>query len=285
MNHTTDQQAFVLSIVSGKGGAGKSLASVNLALTLQQRGLRVALIDADPGMGNCATLLNARVSFGATDWIEGQCSMEDLMQPVAGITLLTAVKEPGFPSDQTEILTEALDQIISQMSGTFDVILIDTPAGLGDINLWALDRSELAAMLLLDEPTSVSDVYRFCKYVLSIDPSYPFAVLVNMAEDADAATQIHGRFNTIVKYFLKTEIPSIGFLPYSEHLRKSVRLQQPAMLGDTDSTLRREFNLIAENMLTFCTRSRGKSSSEGDVGVAGYDESDVEAVSLSAAGV
>ena len=47
----------ILAVGSGKGGVGKSLISVNLAIALGQAGKRVTLIDLDLGASNAHTVL------------------------------------------------------------------------------------------------------------------------------------------------------------------------------------------------------------------------------------
>jgi flagellar biosynthesis protein FlhG len=249
MNTKNLHMPFVMATVSGKGGVGKSIASVNIAVTLSQMGYRVAVVDADPGLANCASMFNEHVHASVTDWVAGRCDLEDLFTDAQGVTLVTAANEPGPLSGKYDLLINALDQILQHLAWNHDFIILDTPAGLGEMNLWALDRSGLGAVMLVDEPTAVSDIYRFCKYVLNIDPTYPFASIVNMAEDEEDAAKVHERFNSIVKYFLKTEIPSMGFIPGSQDIRRSVKLQQPVMRLDPDERIAREFNFIAHNIV------------------------------------
>ena len=249
MNHSLEHRPFIMATVSGKGGVGKSLASVNIAETLNLLGYKVAILDVDAGMANVATMFNEYPAYSVTDWMEDKCELQHLMMDTGGITLVTTANEPGPLSDKTDILIQALDQVLDALAASHEFIIIDTPAGLGELNLWALDRSRLGAIMLVDEPTSVSDVYRFCKYVLGIDPSYPFAVIVNMAQNEEAATQIHAKFNQIVKYFLQTEIPSMGYIPFSESIRESIRKQLPVMRMDAEEEIEREFSFIAQNVV------------------------------------
>ena len=50
----------ILPVASGKGGVGKSAVSVNLAISLAQKGKRVVLCDFDFGGANLHTLLGLK---------------------------------------------------------------------------------------------------------------------------------------------------------------------------------------------------------------------------------
>ncbi|MFT5441721.1 MAG: flagellar biosynthesis protein FlhG [Myxococcota bacterium] len=49
----------IITVASGKGGVGKSVAVTNLGLALAARGRRVILADLDVGGSNLATLYGA----------------------------------------------------------------------------------------------------------------------------------------------------------------------------------------------------------------------------------
>ncbi|MDK2893750.1 MAG: flagellar biosynthesis protein FlhG, partial [Thermotoga sp.] len=47
--HLRKTEPNIISVLSGKGGVGKSVIAVNLSLALKEKGLRVLLFDADVG--------------------------------------------------------------------------------------------------------------------------------------------------------------------------------------------------------------------------------------------
>ncbi len=248
-NDNSRKGPFILATVSGKGGVGKSMATVNLADTLRTMGYTVAVIDADLGLSNCATLLNEQADATVAEWIRGQCSMEDLPLDSDGLTLITGASKPGLSDKDMEMLFEAMDQVIVALSEYYDFIFIDTPAGSGELSLWALDRAHLGMIMLVNEPTAISDVYRFCKYVLQIDPTYPFASIVNFADGEDEAGRIHERFNTILQYFMQQQVSYLGFIPASEQVRASIRDQVPLTRRQPRPEVIKEFDFIAHNIL------------------------------------
>lgn len=242
------EEPFVVSIISGKGGVGKSMTSVNLAEMLQHIGFRVALIDADIGLSNCSTLLNDQVTGSVAQWIRGECGLEDLPQNCNGITLVTGSDNPGHHTFDPDLMVDALDQILSHLSEEHDIILIDTPAGIGEMTLWALDRAHIGAIILVDEPTAISDVYRLCKYVYSIDPGYNFAAIVNFADDEESAESTCNRFNNILDYFISKQVRYLGFIPASIAIKNSVKDQRPLLRANPGDPILNEIRFIAENI-------------------------------------
>ncbi|MEX1063601.1 MAG: P-loop NTPase, partial [Balneolaceae bacterium] len=246
---TPSGQTFILAVVSGKGGVGKSMTSVNTADTLNRMGYRVALIDVDIGLSNCATLMNEPSGYSVSRWVGGECCLEDLPQDCSGVTLVTASDDPGSNHFEPGLLMDALDQVSDWLCEDHQFVIIDTPAGAGEMTLWALDKAHLGAVVLVDEPTSVADAYRLCKYVYSIDPGYPFACIVNQAENEMTAGSTFKRFNTILNYFMDQQAAYLGFIPASPSIRDSIRQQRPLGKADPGHSVLVEFQFISANLI------------------------------------
>jgi flagellar biosynthesis protein FlhG len=68
-----DKKSFpqVIGVASGKGGAGKTTVSINLAVALAMRGHKVMLLDADLGMANAQIALGAHAPFNISHVLNG----------------------------------------------------------------------------------------------------------------------------------------------------------------------------------------------------------------------
>ncbi len=74
-----ENEAFTISVISNKGGVGKTHFSINLAYVLAKTGARVLLIDADLGSADISNKLNIFPEHHLMDFLEKDKEMEDLV--------------------------------------------------------------------------------------------------------------------------------------------------------------------------------------------------------------
>ncbi len=259
MHQFEREESYICAIISGKGGVGKSLTTINMGAMLNDMGYKVAIIDADLGLANCATMLNETVQATTCQWILNECDLEHICQDINGITLITAADDPQELSIDTSLIMEGLDQVLSTLKKTHDFILIDTPAGAREMSLWALDAAHMGVLVLVDEPSAISDAYRFCKYVFSIDPTYIFGAVVNFTENEKNAHGTIERFNAILAHFLQKECTYLGFIPNHHQVRKAI-LKQNTLLGiNPNNSINQEVEFIIQNFISIsntCKRTK-----------------------------
>jgi flagellar biosynthesis protein FlhG len=155
----------IVSIGGGKGGIGKSLISANLGIELARRGKRVVLVDADLGGANLHTTLGVEVPKRTlTDFIERRVDrIEDVITP-------TGVENLGLVSGALDHLDAANPRYAQKMrllrhvqSLDVDYAFLDLGAGTHSNVLDFFLVSDHGVLVLVPEPTSVENAYRFVK--------------------------------------------------------------------------------------------------------------------------
>ena len=118
----------IIVITSGKGGVGKSTASVGIATALCTGGKKVLLIDTDEGLRCLDMLLNVsnRLVFDMSDVINGGADFTESLLKVPGISNLYLLAA----SNRRESVSKAkLADLIIKSSNEFDYVIVDSPAG------------------------------------------------------------------------------------------------------------------------------------------------------------
>jgi flagellar biosynthesis protein FlhG len=241
----------VISVTSGKGGVGKTSITANLAVAFQKLNKRVLILDADLGLANMDIMLGINPRYTIGNVLSGEKSLEDvivttptgfkLLPAASGMQELTELGE-----DQKRFLLNELDAI----NEDFDIILIDTSAGISSnvmyFNFAAMER----LVVLTNEPTSLTDAYALIKVLTNKYNQKKFKVLINLVQDASEADRIFRSLSIAVdKYLQSPSLDYIGWIPYDKMIPKAIRRQKPLMDTHPDALASKSIMALAERML------------------------------------
>jgi len=140
-----------ISIVSPKGGVGKTSIATNLAIGLSRHHpMEVVLVDLDLQFGDVASTLD----------ITPTSTIEDALLPAAAsdnlvLKTMLSVHDAGFyvlcgpesPAAADEVTGEQITRLLAQLSSQFRYIVVDTAGGLSEPTLAALEVSDDAVLV------------------------------------------------------------------------------------------------------------------------------------------
>jgi chromosome partitioning protein len=153
----------VLAVVSQKGGVGKTTTTVNLAAAFARRGLKTLVIDVDPqgsvryGVG----LRDGHAAHGFADYLHGTRSLREIILPTAlpwlrVILAGTVSDEADHVAYQQQVAgTTLLPTLLETARHRCDVVVVDTPPGLGPVTRRVLQGSQHVIVPLQCEPLAL----------------------------------------------------------------------------------------------------------------------------------
>jgi capsular exopolysaccharide synthesis family protein len=121
------QGSRVVVVTSTAPGEGKTLTSVNLALTLASTDGKVLLVDADLRKSQAHSVLRARRSPGLSDVLVGQVKPSEAIQRVASSNLSLLASGSHAPSPGDLLTVGGLRGLIEALRGFYNWIIIDSP--------------------------------------------------------------------------------------------------------------------------------------------------------------
>ncbi len=226
-----------LAITSGKGGVGKSVISVNLALLMAGQGYRTLLIDGDVSLSKLPILTDSAPPHSFTDVRRGKKKLQEVIfEYKPNCSILPTGSGILDLVESQEDFTYHLRHQFQELDGLYDYMLIDTASGISSLVFGELASSDEVAVVTTPEPTAVADAYAIIKILTFFYPQIPIHLIFNFVESEDEAFEAYKKFNLITQKFLQIQINYLGFLFWDEQVKKSVMQQHPIALWDYETS-------------------------------------------------
>jgi pilus assembly protein CpaE len=157
-------EGTVITVAGLKGGVGKTTISTNLAIALKKEtDQSVALLDSEPNFGDVAVIMDiVDVPASQTmteaaihsDRLDRNSMLDYLIPHQSGVMILPSTTQPQkwrHPSPSQ------LQKTIGLIAQTHDYVVVDSPAGLSELTVTALEASSLILLVSSLEVASVKD--------------------------------------------------------------------------------------------------------------------------------
>jgi flagellar biosynthesis protein FlhG len=237
LSRTSAASPRIISILSGKGGVGKSVIAFNLANELARQGAKVLLVDADFGCGNLHLLANVAAEFGIGEYASNQLTLREAVTTLtSGVDLLAATWHETLGEDRSIRFTAQFLQRLRSDARAYNFILFDHRSGRSNQTAMMAHASDLVLLVAIPELTSLSDAYGLYKHLLSLGNSVDCGLVVNRAQSDDEAQFIAQKFDALTERFLGRSISVLATIPEDEAVRKSIAAQSPLAKIDSQAT-------------------------------------------------
>lgn len=169
--------ANIISVVSSKGGTGKTTVALNLAVAFAENGDNTLLIDIDPlGAVGLSLARNDTEWEGLAEYLVNNITLDNaiIKTKLPALSILPRGRlDPLHIGIYEEVLqtSETLRKVTAEVGDRFRYIIIDTPSGLGNITRSSLSASGYALLPLQAESLSLRSIAQTLRVIAHVKES------------------------------------------------------------------------------------------------------------------
>ena len=232
-------------IASGKGGVGKSSIAASLGQALANKGLRVVILDADTGL-RCQDLmlgLQDKVIYDFQDVCEKRCMLQDALYPVQGYGSLFLLSASQIMR-AAEIRPKDVKRVTDSLARTFDMVLVDCPAGVGrglKVNFGSVEE-----YILVTTPDDIAmrDAERTCQVMGEHEIFHPHLIVNRW----DKRMVKRGEMLSPQMAAMALDLPLLGAVPESDMVYRGL-LRHKTAYECGDKQVKKAFERIAARLM------------------------------------
>ena len=253
---------YVVSIAGAKGGVGKTTTAINLGTALTEDGYDVVVVDGDLKTPNLGRMLGLDVERGVHTVLSGDASVRNtLVEIEPGVSVM-----PGDPSlgAFTDTDPDELAGLLGSLRERFDVVVVDTGAGLTHGATVALSAADGVLCLSTPSSSSVDDAKSTLELVDRADGN-AVGSLITCADQADEVFEVFDEF----------DVSLLGAVPFD----REAASDEPVVHTHPDSDIAAAYGTLADLL----ARVMFEDTAAEDLGMAFVEEwfeSDVEGAAV-----
>ena len=232
------------TVLSGKGGVGKSTVSVALGMALARRRLPCCLVDADLGLRSLDMLMNlhSRVVYDVLDVARKDCKLKYALirhTEDGALWLLPAAQE-GQPGDAGH---GEMERIVKKLKKRMAYVLLDAPAGLGPGVSALLPASDHALVVTTPDDVAMRDAERAIALTEAAGLPRPMLVVNRVRPDMVA----RGEMYSPQAVASALDVPLLGYVPEDRAVLAAAARHESFM--DTEGPAKQAMERIAQRFL------------------------------------
>lgn len=223
----------LICVASGKGGVGKTTLVSNLAAAITKLDKKVMVIDGNvttPNIGFHLDMPLAQVTLH--DVMRGRARIRDAVyRHEAGFYVLPA----GISFDEMKGVDPAtLSEVVANLDGTMDMIILDSAAGLGREAQSAMDATNEIILVTNPDLPSVADALKTMKIARNKGKEITGVILNRVRNNVYEMTR--QEVEDMLSAPVAAEIPEDPSIPASIALRRPVVHTSPKSLAAEEIT-------------------------------------------------
>jgi|GEM_PF-345316 len=243
------QLGKVLGITSGKGGVGKSNLALNLALELQRRGHRTALLDADLGTANLHILAGVTPERTLYDVTHGTAGIADVMtEGPEGLGLIAGGSGVCQLANLPRHRRFSLISELEKLEKCVEVLVVDTAPGIAGNVTDFLQVADLCLVVTTPDLTAITDAYALVKTLLAEGEVERLGIVANMVRGVRQAENLFQRLSGCIRRFLDFDVEYVGHMPKDQAVTRATEKRTPFLVLEPEARISKAVCALADTL-------------------------------------
>jgi len=201
----------VIMVTSARPQEGKTTTSINTAIVLAQKGVRVLLIDADLRRPSVHKTLGMGPRSGLSNVLTGSATVQQTITISPIISNLFILPAGTPPPNPAELLASAnMKELIDELRHQYDHIVIDTPPTLSVTDAVVLSPRADATILVIRSGQTTKQALRRSRDILTQVNAHVAGVLLNAVDLTSPDYYYYYEYQGKYGHYYQEEAPGSG---------------------------------------------------------------------------